>query len=45
MGRKKYSIEFKRQVVHHYLNSDEAAKKTARLFGVDHGAVRRWTED
>lgn len=44
MGRKKYSTEFKQQVVHHYLNSDDGAKKTARLFGVDHGAVRRWTE-
>ncbi|MEY4475636.1 MAG: hypothetical protein RL248_1403 [Pseudomonadota bacterium] len=44
MGRKKYSTEFKHQAVYHYLNSDEGAKKTARLFGVDHGAVRRWTE-
>ena len=44
MGRKKYSIEFKQQVAQHYLNSDDGAKKTARLFGIDHGAVRRWTE-
>lgn len=44
MGRKKYSPEFKQQVVLHYLFSSDGAKKTARLFGVDHGAVRRWTE-
>lgn len=44
MGRKKYSFECKQQVVHHYLNSDDGAKKTAWLFGVNHGAVRRWTE-
>ena len=44
MGRKKYSSEFKQKVVLHYLNSGDGAKKTARLFGVDHGAVRRWTE-
>ncbi len=44
MGRKKYSSEFKQQVVLHYLNSGDGAKKTARFFGVDHGAVRRWTE-
>lgn len=44
MGRRKYSTEFKQQVVLHYLNSSDGAKKTARLFGVDHGAVRRWTE-
>ncbi|WP_420794213.1 IS3 family transposase [Providencia rettgeri] len=44
MGRNKYSTEFKQQVVQHYLNSDDGAKKTAKLFGVDHGAVRRWTE-
>jgi transposase-like protein len=43
-GQKKYSPEFKQQVVLHYLFSSDGAKKTARLFGVDHGAVRRWTE-
>lgn len=44
MGRNKYSTEFKQQVVQHYLNSDDTAKKTATLFGVDHSAVRCWTE-
>jgi len=44
MGRKKYTTEFIRKVVLHYLNSADGAKKTAKLFGVDHGAVRRWTE-
>jgi transposase len=44
MGRKKYTTEFKRQVVLHFLNSDDGAKKTARLFGIDHGTVRLWTE-
>jgi transposase len=34
MGRKKYTTEFRQQVVHHYLNSDGGAKKKARLFGV-----------
>jgi transposase len=44
MGRKKYTTAFKQQVVRHYLDSGDGAKTTARLFGVDHGAVRRWTE-
>uniref|UniRef100_UPI00223FA290 transposase n=1 Tax=Aeromonas salmonicida TaxID=645 RepID=UPI00223FA290 len=44
MGKKKYSTDFKRQVALHYLNGHDGAKKTAALFGVDHGAVRRWTE-
>lgn len=44
MGKQKYTAEFKRQVVLHYLNGHEGAKKTAARFGVDHGAVRRWTE-
>ncbi|MBS2784369.1 IS3 family transposase [Aeromonas salmonicida] len=44
MGKQKYSTDFKRQVVLHYLNGHDGAKKTAALFGVDHGAVRRWTE-
>ncbi|UBO72397.1 IS3 family transposase [Aeromonas rivuli] len=44
MAKQKYSTDFKRQVVLHYLNGHDGAKKTAALFGVDHGAVRRWTE-
>ena len=44
MGKRKYTTEFKRQVVLHFLNSDDGAKKTARLFGIDHGTVRLWTE-
>ncbi len=44
MGRKKYSTEFKQQVVHHYLNSDNGAKRTVQLFGIDQGTVRRWAE-
>jgi len=44
MGKQKYSTDFKRQVVLHYLCGHDGAKKTAALFGVDHGAVRRWTE-
>ncbi|WP_274851830.1 IS3 family transposase, partial [Serratia marcescens] len=44
MGRKKYTTEFIRKVALHYLNSADGAKKTAKLFGVDHGAVRRWAE-
>lgn len=44
MARKKFTPEFKQQVVEHYLNSDDGAKATARRFGIDHGAVRRWTE-
>lgn len=44
MGKKKYTLEFKRQVVLHYINSGDGAKNTARQFGIDHGTVRRWTE-
>ena len=44
MGKQKYSTDFKRQVVFHYLSGHDGAKKTAALFGIDHGAVRRWTE-
>ncbi|GJA53681.1 transcriptional regulator [Aeromonas caviae] len=44
MGKQKYSTDFKRQVVLHYLSGHDGAKKTAALFGIDHGAVRRWTE-
>lgn len=43
MAKQKYSTDFKRQVVLHYLNGRDGAKKTAALFGLDHGAVRRWT--
>ncbi|WP_154581779.1 IS3-like element IS1664 family transposase [Yersinia enterocolitica] len=44
MGKRKYTTEFKRQVVLHFLNSDDGARRTARLFGLDHGTVRLWTE-
>ncbi|MNR04925.1 Transposase [compost metagenome] len=44
MGRKKYTTAFKQQVVRHYLDSGDGAKTIARMFGVDHGAFRRWTE-
>lgn len=44
MARKKHTIEFKYQVVLHYLNSDDGSRKTARLFGIDHGTVRTWAE-
>ncbi|HDL8508728.1 TPA: transposase, partial [Yersinia enterocolitica] len=44
MGKRKYTTEFKRQVVLHFLNSEDGARRTARLFGLDHGTVRLWTE-
>ncbi|HEY3589589.1 MAG TPA: transposase, partial [Buttiauxella sp.] len=37
MGKRKYTTEFKRQVVLHFLNSGDGARRTARLFGLDHG--------
>jgi len=44
MGRKKYSVDFKRQVVLHYLNGNDGLRVTAHTFGIDTGAVRRWAE-
>ncbi|BDA02650.1 hypothetical protein CNRVC190247_03696 [Vibrio cholerae] len=44
MAKKKYTSEFKRKVVLHYLNSSDGTKRTAAKFNIDHGAVRRWTE-
>lgn len=44
MSKRKYSLEFKRQVALHYLNSGDGARATAHRFGIDHGTVRIWTE-
>lgn len=44
MSRRKYTTEFKHQVVSHFLNSGHGAKRTAQLFGIDHGTVRLWAE-
>jgi Transposase and inactivated derivatives len=44
MGKKKYSLEFKRRVARHYLESGEGAQRTGDRFGIDHGTVRRWVE-
>lgn len=39
----KYSLSFKLQVVQHYLSGLEGQKATAKRFGVDHSAVRKWS--
>lgn len=44
MGRKKYSVDFKRQVALHYLGGNDGLRATAHTFGIDTGAVRRWAE-
>lgn len=38
----KYSQEFKRQVVHHYLSNSDGTKKTANLFNLSISVVRKW---
>ncbi|WP_314138441.1 IS3 family transposase [Buttiauxella noackiae] len=39
----KYSLSFKLQVVKHYLSGLEGYKATAKRFGIDHSAVRKWS--
>lgn len=39
----KYSLSFKLEVVQHYLSGMEGQKATAKRFGIDHSAVRKWT--
>lgn len=39
----KYSLSFKLEVVQHYLSGLEGQKATAKRFGIDHSAVRKWT--
>ncbi|OEY97196.1 helix-turn-helix domain-containing protein [Acinetobacter qingfengensis] len=38
----KYSQEFKLEVVHHYLSSNDGLKRTAKRYGVDHNNVKKW---
>ena len=35
MGKKKYCLEFKREVALHYPNSGEGARRTGKRFGID----------
>ena len=39
----KYSFSFKLKVVQHYLSGPEGQKATAKRFGIDHSAVRKWS--
>lgn len=39
----KYSLSFKLRVVQHYLSGSEGQKATAKRFGIDHSAVRKWS--
>ena len=39
----KYSVSFKLEVVQHYLSGPEGYKATAKRFGIDHSAVRKWS--
>jgi len=39
----KYSLSFKLKVVQHYLSGLEGQQTTAKRFGIDHSAVRKWT--
>lgn len=39
----KYSLSFKLEVVQHYLSGQEGQEATAKRFGIDHSAVRKWT--
>lgn len=39
----KYSLSFKLNVVQHYLSGKEGQKATAKRFGIDHSAVRKWS--
>ncbi len=39
----KYSLNFKLRVVQHYLSGLEGQKATAKRFGIDHRAVRKWS--
>lgn len=39
----KYSLSFKLEVVQHYLSGLEGQEATAKRFGVDHSAVRKWS--
>lgn len=39
----KYSLSFKLKVVQHYLSGLEGQKATAKRFGIDHSAVRKWS--
>lgn len=39
----KYSLSFKLEVVQHDLSGLEGQQATAKRFGIDHGAVRKWT--
>jgi transposase len=38
----KYSLEFKLEVIQHYQLGTEGQKATAKRFGIDAGAVRKW---
>lgn len=39
----RYSLSFKLEVVQHYLSGPEGQKATAKRFGIDHSAVRKWS--
>ncbi len=39
----KYSLSFKLEVVQHYLSGQEGQEATAKRFGIDHSAVRKWS--
>ncbi|OVZ90741.1 hypothetical protein CBW58_15120 [Yersinia frederiksenii] len=39
----KYSLSFKLKVVQHYLSGPEGQRATAKRFGIDHSAVRKWS--
>ena len=38
----KYTLEFKLAVVEYFLSGQGGQKATAKQFGIDHGAVRKW---
>ena len=38
----KYSVEFKNQVVAHYLNTGDGYRVTSARFGIDQSQTRRW---
>ena len=38
----KYSKEFKLEVIHHYLSSNDGLKRTAKLYGIAHNIVKKW---
>ena len=38
----RFTLEFKLAVVEHFLSGQDGQKATAKKFGTDHSAVRRW---